>query len=66
MAHVVFRIQQKVSHHLRCLGMLNVNMLLLAHGLHEVLMDQLSNHLPSFSIVHDEKMIALGDQLSHI
>ena len=53
-------VDHKVPHHLSRLGMLDVNMLLLAHRLHEILMHQLAYPSPCFAIVHDEKVVPLS------
>lgn len=57
------RIDHKIPHHLRRLGILHPYMLLLAHGLHEILMHQLPHLAPPLAIVHDEQMVALGDEV---
>ena len=62
---MILRIEHKVPHHLRRLRILDMNMLLLTHGLHEILMHQFPDLPPRFAIVHNEKVIALGDQSSH-
>lgn len=50
---MVVWIDQKVPHHLSCLRVLNVDMLFLTHGLHEILVHQFSNLPPRLSIIHD-------------
>ncbi len=57
------RIDHEIPHHLRRLGVLHPYMLLLAHGLHEILMHQFSHLAPPLAIVHDEQMVALGDEV---
>ena len=65
MNHVIRRVYHKVSHHLSRLRVLNMDVLLLAHGLHEILMHQLPDLPPRLAIVHNEEVIALGDQSRH-
>lgn len=65
MSHVIFRIYHKVPYHLRRFRVLNMDMLLLAHGLHEILMDQLPDLPPRLPVIHHEEVIALGDHSSH-
>ena len=55
-------IDHEVSHHLSRLRVLDMNMLLLTHGLHEILMHQFPYLPPCFAIVHDEKVITLSYQ----
>ena len=50
---MIFWIDQKVPHHLCRLRMLNMDMLLLAHGLHEILMHQFPDLPPRLAIIHD-------------
>lgn len=58
-------LHKEVVHHLGRFRVLDMNVLLFAHRLHEVLMHKLSNFAPSFAIVHNQKMVALSDQVSH-
>lgn len=58
---MIIGIHEEISNHLNRFRMLNVDMLFLAHGLHEILMDQLPNLSPGLAIVHDQKMISLRD-----
>ena len=58
---MIIRIDHKVPHHLSRLRVLDVNMLLLAHGLHEILMHQFPNLSPRLAIIHDQEVIALSD-----
>ena len=53
MLHVVLWINQKVVDHLNRFRMLDVDMLLLTHRLHKVLMDNLSDLAPCVAIVHN-------------
>lgn len=46
MQHMLVRSQAKVPQHLHRLGILDLNMALLDHGLHEVLVHQLSHRAP--------------------
>ena len=62
---MVVRIDQKVPHHLSGLRVLNMDMLLLAHGLHEILMDHFPDLPPCLAIIHNQKMITLGYQSSY-
>ena len=62
---MMIRIDHKVSHHLRGLRVLDMNMLLLTHGLHEILMHQFPYFPPCFAVVHDEKVITLSYQSGH-
>ena len=62
---MIIWIDHKVPHHLSRLRVLDVNMLLLAHGLHEILMHQLPDLSPRLAIIHDQEVIALSDQSSH-
>ena len=55
-------INEKVPHHLSGLRVLNMDMLLLAHGLHEILMYQFPDLPPRLAIIHNQKVIALGYQ----
>ena len=50
---MMIRIDHEVPHHLSRLGVLNMDVLLLAHGLHEILMYQFPDFPPRFAIVHD-------------
>ena len=50
---MMIRIDHEIPHHLSRLGVLNMDMLLLAHGLHEILMYQFPDLPPRFAIVHD-------------
>ena len=65
MNHVIFRIYHEIPHHLRRFRVLNMDMLLLAHWLHKILMHQLPDLPPRLAIIHDEEVIALSDQSSH-
>ena len=38
-------------------------MLLVAHRLRQILMDQLAHLLPHWSVIHPEQVIAFGDEL---
>ena len=59
---MVVRIEEKVPHHLSGLGVLNMDMLFFAHGLHEILMHQFPNFPPCLAIIHNQQMITLGYQ----
>lgn len=59
---MVVRIDEKVPHHLSGLRVLNLDMLLFAHGLHEILMHQFPDFPPRLAIIHNQKMITLGYQ----
>ena len=52
MVHMVVRIDQEISHHLSRLRVLNVDMFLLAHGLHKILMHQFPDLPPRLPIIH--------------
>lgn len=58
---MVLRVLQEVVDHLNRFRMLDMDMLLLAHRLHEVLMDDLSDLAPCLAIIHNQKVISLGD-----
>ena len=60
MSHVILWIDQKIPYHLSRLRVLNMDVLLLAHGLHEILMHQFPDFPPHLAIIHDQQMIALG------
>ena len=62
---MVLRIGEEVVNHLNRFRVLNLNMLLFAHGLHEVLMDKFSDLTPCFAIVHDQEMVSLSDQVGN-
>ena len=62
---MIIRIDHKVPHHLSRFRVLNVNMLLLAHWLHKILMHQFPDLPPRLAIIHDEEVIALSDQSGH-
>ena len=53
MLHMVLWVNQEVVDHLNRFRMLDVDMLLLAHRLHKVLMDNLSDLAPCVAIVHN-------------
>lgn len=57
---------QKVVHQLSGLSVLEVDVLLLAHGLHEVLVDQLSDAPPLFAVLHQQQVIALCDEVPDV
>ena len=58
---MIIRIDHEVPHHLSRFRVLDMDMLLLTHRLHEVLMHQLADLPPCLTIIHDEEVIALGD-----
>ena len=62
---MMIRIEHKVPDHLRRLRVLDMDMLLLAHRLHEILMHQFPDLPPRVVVVHDEKVIPLRDQPGH-
>lgn len=58
---MLVRSQAKVPQHLHRLGILDLNMALLDHGLHEVLVHQLSHRAPQGPILHNQQMRPTGD-----
>ena len=58
-------IDHKVPHHLSRFRVLDVDVLLLAHWLHEILMHQFPDLSPCLAIIHEEEVITLSDQSSH-
>ena len=54
MQHVLFRMKQKVPHHLGVFGLKHPYMLFFAHGLHEMLMHRLPECPPSVSMIHEK------------
>lgn len=61
--HVLLRLGHVVEDHLRGLGLLEHPMLLLAAGLHEVLVDHLAQGPPAVTILHDKQVIRVGDHV---
>ena len=51
--------------HLRCFCVLNMYMSFLAHRFHEELMNKLSNLAPRLTIIHNQQMITLSDEVSY-
>lgn len=64
--HVLLRCDQEVVHELGRLGVLEMDVLFLAHRLHEVLVNQLTNLSPLITILHQEQMIPLSDEIPDI
>jgi hypothetical protein len=60
---MLVRAEAEVSHHLHGLCILHFDVLFLDHALHKKLMDDLAETSPHISIVHDEQMIATGDDV---
>lgn len=65
MQHVTLRFHDEVMNHLDCFRILNMNMFFVANRLHEVLMNELSDHAPSLPIIHHQKVITLSDQAGY-
>lgn len=65
MQHVVFRHGEEVVQHLLGLCFLHLPVLSFAVGLHEILMDDLAEHAPLLPVLHDQQMVALGDQVRY-
>lgn len=51
-------------HQLNRLGVLQADMLFLAHWLHEVLVNRLSDFPPLLTILHEKKVVALSDEMT--
>jgi len=60
---MLVRAQAKVSHHLHRLCILQFDVLFLDHALHKILMDDFAKTSPHISVVHDEQMVATGDDV---
>ncbi len=58
---MVLGIHEEVVDHLNRFRVLDMDMLLLANRLHKILMDNLSDLAPCFTIVHNQKVISLCD-----
>lgn len=61
MQHMLVRSHTKVSHHLHRLGILDLDMALLHHRLHEVLVHQLTHRAPQRPILHHQQMRSTCD-----
>lgn len=53
---MLVRAHAKVPHHLHRLGILDLDMALLDHRLHEVLVHQLTHRAPQWPILHNQQM----------
>ena len=51
--------------HLDCLGILDSEVLFVANGLHEILVNELSNTPPSGAVVHGQEMVTLSNRVSY-
>jgi hypothetical protein len=65
MQHVLLRRSNEVSQHLHALGMLQMDIVLVTHGLHEALMDELALHPPVGPILERQEMVSLADDFLH-
>ena len=65
MHHMILWVYHEVMNHLDCFRVLDMDMFFLAHWLHEVLMNELSDLAPRFAIIHDQKMVTLSDQVGY-
>jgi hypothetical protein len=55
---------QHVVQHLDRLCMLDLCVLLVAHGFDKVLVDQLSQYAPGWCVIHQKQMVAFADDLA--
>lgn len=62
MKHVLIRFYTEVAEHLHCLGVLNLEVSLLHHGFHEMLVDKLPKGTPEVAILHDQQVVAPRDE----
>ena len=60
---MLFRMDHIIVDHLNGFCILNHNVLLVHHGLHKVLVDQFPEAAPLVSVLHDEQMVAAGDEV---
>lgn len=58
MLHMLIRTNTHIPQHLHRLSILNLNMLLLHHRLHKVLMDELPESAPLLTILHNQQMVS--------
>lgn len=63
MKHVLIRFHTEIAEHLHGLGVLNLEVSLLHHGFHEMLMDKLPEGTPEVAILHDQQVVAARDEL---
>lgn len=55
-------LEHEIPHHLGRFRILEYDVFFLDHGLHEVLVDCFAEATPEVAVVHDEEMVAAGDQ----
>ena len=65
MPHVVFWVHHEIMNHLNGFRMLHVNVMFLTDRLHKILVHKLPDLAPFLTIVHNQKMIASGDQAGY-
>ena len=62
MEHVLVRPHTKVAKHLHSLSILDFDVSLFHHGLHEMLMDELPEGAPEVTILHNQQVVAPSNQ----
>lgn len=55
--------REEIMHHLIRLRLLDLPVLLFAHGFHEGLVDELAHRTPNGSVLHHQDVISPGDQI---
>lgn len=60
---MVLRVDHVVSHELYSFGVDDFGLVVFHHCLHEVLVNQSSEGAPLVAIMHDQEVIALGDEI---
>lgn len=60
---MVLRADHVVSHELYRFGVDNFGLVAIHHRLHEMLVNQSSEGAPLVAIMHDQEVIALGDEI---
>ena len=63
---MVLWVNQKIMQHLGGLRLLDLPVLLLALGFHEVLVDELAHCPPCLAILHHEDVVAASDEIGYL
>lgn len=63
---MLLRPHTKIPYHLHGLGMLHLDMALLNHALHKMLMNELPKRAPQRSILHSQQMAAAGNRMGNM